>query len=206
MFLLLAAAGGVFIVESCKNEYVEQAPVCFERDVFPIISSSCTQSSCHNSLDQVADRDYSTYDGILRDVQKGNYQASKLYQIVAASGATMPPKPYNLLSESQILTLATWIAQGAGNDTCSLSTTCDTTSVISFTGQVQPLLVADQRQTLVVEDADALGRQRLGHCPMQMLMSANTELTSMLLAKLLNFGTLNTIDHTLLVYADSATA
>lgn len=35
-----------------------------------------------------------------------------------------------------------------------------------------------------------------------LIMAANTELTPMLLAKLLNFGTLNTIDHTLLVYTD----
>lgn len=39
-----------------------------------------------------------------------------------------------------------------------------------------------------------------------LIMAANTELTSMLLAKLLNFGTLNTIDHTLLVYVEQDAA
>ena len=39
-----------------------------------------------------------------------------------------------------------------------------------------------------------------------LIMAANTELTSMLLAKLLNFGTLNTIDHTLLVDVEAEAA
>lgn len=39
-----------------------------------------------------------------------------------------------------------------------------------------------------------------------LIMAANTELTPMLLAKLLNFGTLNTIEHTLLVYIPEAAA
>ena len=129
------------IAFGCKNEYVQQDPVCFERDVYPIIASSCTQSGCHNSSDRIKGRDYTSYDGILRDVKAGNYQASQLYQVIKQSygEGAMPPKPYNRLSDDQILLIATWIEEGAVNDTCSAGT-CDTSGVISYTSQVKPIL------------------------------------------------------------------
>jgi hypothetical protein len=139
--LLLSSVSAVLIVSSCKNEYVQQDPVCFERDVFPIISANCTQSGCHNAVDRKNGRDYSTYEGILRDVRKGDYRASSLFQVISrSSGEVMPPKPYSTLSDDQILLIATWIQEGATHDTCSMTTTCDTTGTISYTTQVKPIL------------------------------------------------------------------
>ena len=137
-----ALLGLVCIAFSCKNEYVQSDPVCFERDVYPIIVSNCTQSGCHNAVDREKGRDYSTYEGILRDVRKGNYQASKLYTVLVKSSGeeAMPPKPYSQLSDEQILTIATWIEEGAGNDTCVNTITCDTIGAISYTTQIRPIL------------------------------------------------------------------
>jgi mono/diheme cytochrome c family protein len=135
-YALLITVAGVLVFDACKNEYVQQDPVCFERDVFPIISSNCTQSGCHNAIDREKGRDYSTYEGVLRDVKKGNYRSSSLYQVMTSS---MPPKPYNSLSDDQLRIIATWIEEGATNDTCSMST-CDTSGVISYTSQVKPIL------------------------------------------------------------------
>ena len=137
IMLPLLLSAGIFLANACKNEYVQQDPVCFERDVYPIIASNCTQSGCHNAVDREKGRDYSTYEGILRDVKKGNYRSSSLYQVMLTS---MPPKPYNKLSDDQLLVVATWIQEGASNDTCSIGTACDTTGTISYTTQVKPIL------------------------------------------------------------------
>ena len=141
-FLLLFCTVSVaLLLSSCKNEYVQQEPVCFERDVFPIIVSNCTQSGCHNAVDREKGRDYSTYEGILRDVRKGDYRASSIYRVITLSGGgVMPPKPYSILTDDQILLIATWIQEGATHDSCSMSTPCDTTGTISYTTQVKPVL------------------------------------------------------------------
>lgn len=138
---LLSSLVGMLFIFACKYEYVKEDPVCFERDVQPIIVSNCTQSGCHNAIDREKGRDYSTYDGILRDVKAGNYQRSKLYEVLVLSGGeeAMPPKPYNRLSTDQIRIIASWIEEGATNDTCSVST-CDTTGVMSYASRIKPIL------------------------------------------------------------------
>ncbi len=130
----------VLLWNACKREYIETDPVCFQRDVQPIITSNCTQSGCHNSTDREKGRDYSTYDGIMRDVEPGNYRQSELYKVLVTIGPeVMPKSPYNRLSKDQIRTIATWIEEGATNDSCAVST-CDTTGVMSYTTRVKPIL------------------------------------------------------------------
>lgn len=135
-------AVALLLTYSCKYEYLQESTVCFSRDVQPIIVANCTQSGCHNAVDREKGRDYSTYEGILKDVKAGSYKKSDLYQVIASSfGDVMPPSPYNRLSDDQILTIATWIAEGAGNDTCSvINSTCDTSGVISYATKVRPIL------------------------------------------------------------------
>jgi mono/diheme cytochrome c family protein len=138
--ILTTLIGALFIF-ACKYEYVNENPVCFERDVQPIIVSNCTLSGCHNAIDREKGRDYSTYDGILRDVKEGDYKSSKLYEVLVISGGdeAMPPKPYSRLSTDQIRIIASWIEEGATNDTCSASS-CDTTGVMSYASRVKPIL------------------------------------------------------------------
>jgi uncharacterized membrane protein len=138
---LLSSLVGILFIFACKYEYVKEDPVCFERDVQPIIISNCTQSGCHNTNDRQSGRDYSTYDGIMRDVKAGNYQSSSLYNIIFSpiGSPSMPPKPYSSLSTDQVHIIASWIEEGATNDTCSVST-CDTTGVMSYAARVKPIL------------------------------------------------------------------
>jgi cytochrome c553 len=131
-------------VACCKNEYVQGDPVCFERDVYPIVASNCTYSGCHNAIDREKGRDYSTYEGIMRDVRAGNYKGSEFYSVLVKSGGeeAMPPKPYSRLSDDQIRTIATWIEEGATNDSCVALVACDTAGTISYTTQVKPLIIS----------------------------------------------------------------
>ena len=52
----------------CTNESIESREICFESEVRPIIASNCTLSGCHNSIDKEADRDYTIYEGFIKDV------------------------------------------------------------------------------------------------------------------------------------------
>ena len=132
----------VMINFNCTREYISYTPVCYSTEIQPIIAANCTGSGCHNATDKEANRDYSTYEGILKDVNPGNYLASKLYQVIIKTSGqeAMPPFPADRLSDATIKTIATWIEEGASNDTCSTSNNCDTTIVISYTNHVKPIL------------------------------------------------------------------
>ncbi|MEO7177047.1 MAG: hypothetical protein ABIV51_14060 [Saprospiraceae bacterium] len=125
---------------ACTMEQVPEPQVCFERDVQPILIANCTGSGCHNPIDHESGRDYTTYGGLLGDIQAGNYRKSKLYLVmVQPGGAIMPPKPNDRLTTDQVRIIATWIEQGAINDTCA-PTNCDTSGIMSYTLHIQPIL------------------------------------------------------------------
>lgn len=133
--------GFLFIVSACtKEKVVNVDPVCFEKDVLPIITSNCTYSSCHNSVDRAEGLELISYADIVSTlVTPGNYKTSKLYQVLISSGPDrMPKKPYNRLTAEQIGTIALWIDQGAKNTTCDLNT-CDV-SKVTYSSTVKPLL------------------------------------------------------------------
>lgn len=131
--------GAFLFTNSCTKEQVATDPVCFESDVQPIITTNCTGSGCHNSVDRVKGRDYSSYQGIIRDVKAGDYHNSELYQVMVATFGVMPPSPNDRVSTSDIRTIALWIEQGATNETCSTAA-CDTSGVMSYAADVKPLL------------------------------------------------------------------
>ena len=133
----------LFVYQACTREYIENINgVCFETEVLPIFQSNCTQSGCHNATDREKGYDLSSYESIVkRGIVAGDYRQSELYRIlVQPRAAAMPPKPYNLLTDAQITTVALWIEQGAQNTTgCASSNACDTTNV-TFSGSVKPIL------------------------------------------------------------------
>jgi hypothetical protein len=130
-----------FYLSNCTNEYIENVnPVCFESDVLPIFQSNCTQSGCHNSTNRESGYDLSSYEGIVkRGITPGSYRKSLLYNILVRPAGAMPPKPYQILNDAQITTIALWIEQGALNTTNCASASCDTTNV-TFSGSVKPIL------------------------------------------------------------------
>ncbi|NOT37035.1 MAG: hypothetical protein HOP11_06630 [Saprospiraceae bacterium] len=134
---------GLFVLSfsmwRCTSESEVSTEVCFETQIKPIISSSCTQNGCHNSVDREAERDYTTYEGIIKDVKAGNHAGSKLYKVLIDQFAPMPNKPFSRLSDSKILTIATWIEQGAKFNPICVSPPCDSSN-ITLSGSVRPIL------------------------------------------------------------------
>lgn len=145
--MIFGAVGSILVAGlllfSCKSEFIQPAPVCFESEVLPIFQSNCTQSGCHNSIDKEKGLDLSNYAGIVDDgIEPGDYKNSKIYEALVKSGGdeAMPPLPYERLTEAQITTIAIWIEEGAQNTTACGSTTCDTSAVQTFSGAVFPII------------------------------------------------------------------
>jgi hypothetical protein len=135
--LLLA----LLLCAACTQEKaIGVDPVCFQRDVLPILIANCTQSGCHNSNDRAEGLEFTSYAQVVsHGVNPGDYQSSQLYQVLITPGKEqMPKKPYNRLTAEQIGIIALWIEQGARNTNCS-STSCDV-SKVTYSKTVKPIL------------------------------------------------------------------
>jgi hypothetical protein len=106
--------------------------LCFERDVLPIFTSSCTQSECHDVQGHKEGYILTSFTGISRGVVPGNPDASIIYWLITGKGKDgtggagddhggggdeddiMPPanSGYRALTAAQILTIRLWIADG----------------------------------------------------------------------------------------------
>ena len=78
---------------------------CFDRDIQPILTSSCAISGCHNSATHKDGYDFSSYTKTLSAVSSGKPASSKLYKVITATSGSedfMPPKPYAGLSKTAI--------------------------------------------------------------------------------------------------------
>lgn len=114
---------------------------CYERDIQPILNSSCAVSKCHDAITHKEGVDFSNYTKTLQQISKGNPEKSELYKAITASPGSehfMPPKPYSPLSKSVIDTLYSWIKRGGLNEECMEM--CDTTGTINYLGHLKPLV------------------------------------------------------------------
>lgn len=118
--------------------------VYFEKDVFPILATSCALSGCHDAQtheDGVALIDYA------RTISTGKVRAfnasgSKLYSSLLRSGEErMPPPPRAALTSAQIAIIKKWIDQGAQNLKCNPDIGGCVTANVKFSTFVQPLVV-----------------------------------------------------------------
>jgi len=126
---------------SCQHEpelLSTNPEVCFDREVLPVIKSSCTMSGCHDGDKELPPLD--TYEDLLRLVKTGKPVSSKLHEVLTAnpnSESFMPPKPNEPLTSAQINAISLWILQGAKHTTCN-DIPCDTLNV-TFTGSILPI-------------------------------------------------------------------
>ncbi len=130
----------VLLLSRCTKDHLPDPPICYQTDIEPLIVSNCTQSGCHNSTDQVAGYDFSTYQGILKGVEPGNYKGSSLYKvlIIPLGEKRMPQSPAEPFSDEQIALVARWIEEGA-IQSLDCQSACDTTFV-GYSGTISPIL------------------------------------------------------------------
>lgn len=114
---------------------------CYDRDIQPILMSSCAVSGCHDATTHKEGYNFSTYTTSKNAVSAGNPTSSKLYKVITASPSSesfMPPKPYSGLSKAAIDTIYSWIKKGALNEECAAP--CDTTGTIGYTSHIKSII------------------------------------------------------------------
>jgi len=114
---------------------------CYDRDIQPILLSSCAVSGCHNATTHKEGVDFSSYAKTLERINKGNPTKSELYNAITSSSGSehfMPPKPYSALSKAAIDTIYSWIKRGGLNEECA--SPCDTTGTIGYTSHVKSII------------------------------------------------------------------
>ena len=145
MNLLKTAISGCIVAmavgfSACKHEpelplnYLAlNDSICFESNVKIIIQTNCATKGCHDGNGEK--RRLMEYSDIVRDVNAGNPNKSKLYQVITASGISgnrMPPKKQ--MNNDNITAIELWIMEGAKDTKCD-GGPCDSTNVTFATIQ-----------------------------------------------------------------------
>lgn len=143
--LVAFALVSAWVQVSCTHEPAgieDLDTVCFDTQILPILQTSCGISGCHDgSGEEIRIYDYNS---IMEMVTPGDPHGSKLYRVITTINGEnlMPPK--QPLSKEQRTLIQIWIAQGAINKVCDTlpvqNEACDSTGIVSFSGQVFPIL------------------------------------------------------------------
>ena len=107
--------------------------VCFQRDILPILQSSCGTTGCHDAATAREGFVFTSYSSTLKAVVANDPLESKLYKVITEDPSEddfMPPSPYSPLSQAQIDSIYNWIANGAKDEVCA--TLCDTVSPVTY--------------------------------------------------------------------------
>lgn len=106
--------------------------IYFERDLLPLLQSSCAQPGCHDAITMQDGVRLTDYNSVVQtaDVDPFDPENSKIYKVVIEDEPQdrMPPPPASAWSQESIDLLYAWIAQGAQNLFCD-EEDCDTTAV-----------------------------------------------------------------------------
>ncbi|MBP6334266.1 MAG: hypothetical protein KA444_02250 [Bacteroidia bacterium] len=116
--------------------------VYFQKVILPLIVSNCATSGCHDAVTHEEGIVLDSYQNIMNhgDIRIGNPGTSELYEVITDNDPDkrMPPPPANPMSQADIDLIATWIRQGAQNNTCT-DNSCDS-SMVTFSGTIAPML------------------------------------------------------------------
>lgn len=115
--------------------------VCFQRDLLPVLMSSCGTTGCHDQISHKEGYVINNYASVMNLVNAGSPTTSKLYSVITQSPSSenfMPPSPYAALSTAVKDSIYNWIKNGALNDVCTSS--CDTTGVVTYQNQISAIM------------------------------------------------------------------
>ena len=126
------------------NTQYNMDTICFTQNIAPIFQSNCGKTQCHDVTSHKGDYVLTNYNTVMQNregIVAGNPYSSKIYNVITTSDPEdrMPPSPNPSLTTQQKDLIKNWISDGALNSNCPW-TSCDTTSTISFSQQVQVLI------------------------------------------------------------------
>lgn len=149
-FLSVAVCGLLF---ACKHEIINPGGnntdttgnggngVCFERDVLPILATSCAKSGCHNAASQEGGYRLDSYANIIKKgIKPGNANDSKIYKVIVTNdpGDRMPQPPNAPLTAAQVAIIRQWINEGAQNTT-NCAPVCNASN-FTYSAYIKPLI------------------------------------------------------------------
>lgn len=115
--------------------------VYFNKDLLPVLISSCGQPGCHDAASMQGDVVLTDYNSVMQtaDVRPGDPEGSDIYENIIETDPDkrMPPPPASPLSQENIDMVYTWIVQGAQNLSCDDD--CDTLDV-SFATHIETII------------------------------------------------------------------
>jgi hypothetical protein len=118
--------------------------IYFERDVLPIVLSSCGMALCHDAVTKQEGLQYTSYQTIMETGKVVPFQPlqSQFYTQMTETNLSlvMPPSPRGPISDTNIAVIRKWIEQGALNLTCTGDTTCTVPATVSFAQDVFPVV------------------------------------------------------------------
>lgn len=116
--------------------------VYFERDLLPILQSTCAQPGCHDAITMQDGVRLTDYVSVMEtaDVDPYDPDNSKLYKVIIEDEPQdrMPPPPASAMSAEDIALVNKWITQGAKNLFCD-EEECDTSNV-TYTAPVSVII------------------------------------------------------------------
>lgn len=118
--------------------------IYFERDVLPIVLSSCGMALCHDAITKQEGLQYTSYETIIATGKVTPFEPmqSQFYTQMIQTDLTMvmPPSPRGPISDTNIVVIRKWIEQGAKNLKCEPDTTCTIPATVSFAQDVFPVI------------------------------------------------------------------
>lgn len=122
----------------------DSTKIYFERQILPILRSSCAFSGCHDAASAQDGVVLDNYENVIRtgDVRPFDLSGSDLYEVLVDDDEDdrMPQAPRSRLPASQINLIATWILEGAENLSCDETNQgCQITNV-SFSAVIKPII------------------------------------------------------------------
>ncbi len=117
----LSIAGVILFFSACQHPGVispNQSEISFKNEVQPIIIGNCTMAGCHGaSTGGEESFPLMTYEDVINhgEINSTKPEKTKFYKsITGKSEEAMPPD--GPMSDTQILIIYNWIAQGAKNN------------------------------------------------------------------------------------------
>ena len=114
--------------------------ISFDRQILPIMVSSCAYSGCHDTQSHEDGVILEDYDGIRDEVKPFDVNDSKIIETFRAnvnSDKYMPPLPAIAITDEQVQMVEDWISQGATHTACNIP--CNSLET-SWSDNIYPLL------------------------------------------------------------------
>ncbi|MCB0567350.1 MAG: hypothetical protein KDD01_23525 [Phaeodactylibacter sp.] len=118
--------------------------VYFELDVLPILRSNCAKSGCHDENSAQDGVILTSFESVMATgkIEPFDLNDSEIYEVIVETDPDkrMPQPPNAPLTSAQINLVASWILQGAKNESCDPAAEGCNTDNVSYSADIRPVI------------------------------------------------------------------